>query len=103
MADREKETDVEPESFKLTISDRENEESLGTVEFNLPHARFQMAKWVLISLFGLLCFLIAYRIFPDGNPSEDMRKVFDKAFDSIVPIASLILGYYFGSSNGNKD
>ncbi|WP_157060499.1 hypothetical protein [Pantoea sp. A4] len=67
--------------------------------FHLPHARFQMARWVLICLFGLICFLIAYRIFPDGSASEDVKTVFNKVFDSVVPIASLILGYYFGSSS----
>lgn len=81
-----------------------NDVDIRTIEdllpsFDLPHARFQMARWVLICLFGLLCFLIAYRIFPDGNATDNVKEVFDKVFDSIVPIASLILGYYFGSSN----
>ncbi|WP_455865398.1 hypothetical protein [Pantoea agglomerans] len=67
--------------------------------FNLPHARFQMAKWVLISLFGFICFLVAFRIFPNGSASVDVIAVVDKCIDIIVPIASLILGYYFGSSN----
>lgn len=71
-------------------------------DFDLPHARFQMAKWVLISLFGFICFLIAFRIFPDGSASDDVKAVVDKCIDIIVPIASLILGYYFGSSN-NQD
>ncbi|WP_336292031.1 hypothetical protein [Cronobacter dublinensis] len=68
-------------------------------DFDLPHARFQMAKWVLISLFAFICFLIAFRIFPDGQPTDDVKAVVDKCIDIIVPIASLILGYYFGSSN----
>ena len=86
--------------FETELESVDPTKSLG---FDLPLARFQMARWVLICLFGLICFLIIYRIAPDGNASEDVKSVFDKVFDSVVPIASLILGYYFGSSNKSND
>ncbi|HCI5685033.1 TPA: hypothetical protein NPO65_003284 [Klebsiella variicola subsp. variicola] len=89
------------EPFTVNLADEEQE--VGDIQFNLPLARFQMAKWVLICLFGLIVFLIFWRIAPDAQPKQDIIEVFNKVFDSVIPIGSLILGYYFGSSNKTNE
>jgi len=78
------------------------ESKLGTADFNIAKERFILARDILLYLFCLVVFIIIIRILPENSRNEDVKEVFNAIFQSIVPIASLIIGYYFGSK-GDKE
>jgi hypothetical protein len=78
------------------------ENKLGTADFNIAKERFILARDILLYLFCLVVFIIIIRVLPENSQNEDIKEVFNAIFQSIVPIASLIIGYYFGSK-GDKE
>lgn len=78
------------------------ENQLGDADFDIAKERFALAKDILLYLFCLLIFLILIRILPENIKNNEIKELFNTIFQSIVPIASLIIGYYFGSK-GNKE
>lgn len=78
------------------------ENQLGDAEFDIAKERFALAKDILLYLFCLLIFLILIRILPENIKNNEIKELFNTIFQSIVPIASLIIGYYFGSK-GHKE
>lgn len=86
------------ETFNIqTIGDE-----LGDLEFNIEKERFALAKWILLYLFLFIVSLTIYRLFSEGSDKTITKEIFDTVFHSVVPITSLIIGYYFGSKD-NKE
>ena len=75
---------------------------LGSAEFDIAKERFILARGILLFLFSLVVFIIILRVLPENTNNESVKEVFSTIFQSIVPIASLIIGYYFGSK-GDKE
>lgn len=92
----------QPDIALETIDIGNVENQLGDADFDIAKERFALAKDILLYLFCLLIFLIIVRIFPDNIKNEEIKELFNTIFQSIVPIASLIIGYYFGSK-GSKE
>ncbi|WP_105937068.1 hypothetical protein [Salmonella enterica] len=97
------ENNREPPSIALETIDIGNvENQLGDADFDIAKERFALAKDILLYLFCLLVFLIIVRILPENINNNEIKELFNTIFQSIVPIASLIIGYYFGSK-GTKE
>lgn len=95
--------DKEQSNIALETIDIGNvENQLGDADFDIAKERFALAKDILLYLFCLLVFLIIVRIFPENIKNDEIKELFNTIFQSIVPIASLIIGYYFGSK-GSKE
>jgi hypothetical protein len=93
--------DASRQSIEL-ISISSVEQGLGSAEFDIDKERFNLAKYILIHLFWLLVVMVAIRLLPDNLLNAEFKDIFNTIFQSIVPIASLIIGYYFGSK-GSKE
>jgi len=76
--------------------------NLGNANFDIAKERFILARDILLYLFCLIIFIILLRVIPENNNSDSVKEVFSTIFQSVVPIASLIIGYYFGSK-GDKE
>ncbi len=98
MSNSKEQSDIALET--IDIGNVENQ--LGDADFDIAKERFALAKDILLYLFCLLVFLIIVRIFPDNIKNDEIKELFNTIFQSIVPIASLIIGYYFGSK-GSKE
>jgi hypothetical protein len=72
---------------------------IGAIEFNLSKERFALAKLILSSLFWITIFIIILRITPENINNNNSKELFNTIFQSIVPMASLVIGYYFGSKD----
>lgn len=93
---------VAPEQKIELISISSVEQGLGKADFDIDKERFNLAKYILIHLFWLLVAMVALRLLPENILNKEFKDVFNTIFQSIVPIASLIIGYYFGSK-GSKE
>lgn len=93
---------VAPEQNIELISISSVEQSLGKADFDIDKERFNLAKYILIHLFWLLVAMVVLRLLPENILNKEFKDVFNTIFQSIVPIASLIIGYYFGSK-GSKE
>ncbi|MGB3252267.1 hypothetical protein [Buttiauxella gaviniae] len=72
---------------------------IGSIEFDLSKERFALAKLILTSLFWLTIFIVILRILPENIENDNVKELFNTIFQSIVPISSLVIGYYFGSKD----
>ena len=81
----------------VNLFDVENQ--LGQADFDIAKERFTLARDILLCLFLLILFLSIIRMLPTNNDNKEVKEVFDTVFQSAVPIASLIIGYYFGSKD----
>lgn len=77
-------------------------DNLGNADFDIAKERFILARDILLYLFCLVIFIIILRVLPENTYNESVKEVFSTIFQSVVPIASLIIGYYFGSK-GDKE
>ncbi len=77
-------------------------DNLGNADFDIAKERFILARDILLYLFCLVIFIIILRVLPENTNNESVKEVFSTIFQSVVPIASLIIGYYFGSK-GDKE
>lgn len=77
-------------------------DNLGNADFDIAKERFILARDILLYLFCLVIFIIILRVLPENTNNDSVREVFSTIFQSVVPIASLIIGYYFGSK-GDKE
>lgn len=71
---------------------------VGDASFDLDKERLALAKYILLALllFNVLVFLV--NIMPDCLFSDRLKDLSGSIFQSSVPIASLVIGYYFGKS-----
>lgn len=76
------------------------EDSLGTADFDIDKERFNLARDILVHLFWFIVAMVIVIAMPGMASNADFKDVFNTIFQSIVPIASLIIGYYFGSKGG---
>ncbi|MDI3205409.1 hypothetical protein [Pseudomonas shahriarae] len=72
-----------------------NVEGMGQPNFNMPEAKIGLAKLVLFFLFVLVAIAISTIYIPDEMLSDRDIKLIDNVYQSIVPIASMVIGYYF--------
>lgn len=77
------------------------ENKLGSAEFDINKEKFELARGILLCLFILTIFIISIRISPENIDDGNIKELFTTIFQSIVPMSSLIIGYYFGS-NGKE-
>lgn len=68
---------------------------VGEPDFNMPRAKIELAKVVLGALFFLVVLLYACSFIPDCFITERAKKLSENIYQSVVPIVSMILGYYF--------
>jgi branched-subunit amino acid transport protein len=68
---------------------------VGEPDFNMPKAKIELAKYVLAALFFLVVLLFACSFIPDCFVTERAKKLSENIYQSLVPIVSMILGYYF--------
>lgn len=68
---------------------------LGEPSWNMPKAKIELAKWVLAALFILILLVFGLSFIPDCYVSERAKKLSENIYQSVVPIVSMILGYYF--------
>jgi len=78
------------------------EDVLGDAEFDITKEKFSLAKNILFYLFLLTLGIILTRIIFGSRSGDDIKDTFSTVFQSIVPMSSLVIGYYFGSK-GNKE
>lgn len=71
--------------------------TLGNAEFDIAKERFLLAKNILLFLFVLTVIIILARLFFGERTSDELKDIFSTVFQSVVPISSLVIGYYFGS------
>lgn len=69
----------------------------GRWEKSMPAARLLLASYTLAGIFVLVGIALLAAIFGWG-PEGAAASVLDLAFKSLVPIASLVLGFCFGRS-----
>lgn len=79
------------------IEIRNYENNLGSAEFDIDRERFALARGILLCLFMLTIFIISIRIAPENIKNDNVKELFNTIFQSVVPMSSLIIGYYFGS------
>lgn len=83
---------------KLEIIELSKYESkLGSAEFDIDKEKFALARGILLCLFILTILIVAIRIAPENIENDNVKEIFNTIFQSIVPMSSLIIGYYFGS------
>lgn len=72
-----------------------NLEDMGDPSFNMPEAKIALAKKILIALFILVLLTYLPNFIPDEWINPRAVKFSETIYDGIVPIASMIIGYYF--------
>ncbi len=77
------------EEFSLDSQD------VGQSEFNMPEAKLGLAKCILLALAMFVGAIFLSAFITDGTLSSRGEKIIDNIFQSIVPIASMVIGYYF--------
>lgn len=78
------------------------ETNLGNAEFNIVKEKFSLAKNILLFLFLLTLTMIIIRVLPGNKDSDEIKELFNTVFQSIVPMSSLVIGYYFGSKESKE-
>jgi len=78
------------------------EDNLGNADFNIAKEKFSLAKNILLFLFWLTIFIIIIRVTPENKDSNGIKELFNTVFQSIVPMSSLVIGYYFGSRESKE-
>ncbi|MCO8160996.1 hypothetical protein NJC38_02370 [Pseudomonas sp. 21LCFQ010] len=68
---------------------------VGEPSFNMPQAKLELARAVLGGLFFLIILIFACSFIPDCFVTERAKKLSENIYQSLVPIVSMILGYYF--------
>jgi len=88
----------------INISDVEKK--LGKLTFNMDKEKIHLAKWILLFLFILIIISMLIKVFiydfgyatEVNNLKMSSSNIFNTIFHSVVPMSSMIIGYYFGSS-----
>ena len=78
------------------------EDKLGTADFNMAKEKFSLAKNILLFLFALTIVIIMIRVEPGNKGSDEIKELYNTVFQSIVPMSSLVIGYYFGSKEDKE-
>jgi hypothetical protein len=68
---------------------------VGEPSFNMPEAKIALAKIILGALFVLVLVTYAVSFIPDKFVTERSAKFAEGLYQGIVPIVSMIIGYYF--------
>jgi len=98
MSDGKEKSDIDIEHIDIESF----EYALGDADFDMAKEKFSLAKNILLCLFLLTIIMIVIRSFFGSRTGEDVKDIFSTVFQSIVPMSSLVIGYYFGSK-GNKE
>ena len=77
------------EEFSLETQD------VGVSEFNMSEAKIELAKMVLLSLAMFVGVVFLSALIPEGVLTQRGEKIIDNILQSIVPIVSMVIGYYF--------
>jgi hypothetical protein len=85
MADRNLDEDIE---LKL-------DGIVGEPSFNMPEAKIALAKIVLGALFSLVLITYAVSFIPNEYVTERSTKFAESLYQGLVPIVSMVIGYYF--------
>lgn len=80
---------MKTEDIRLDVED------IGQPTFNMPEAKIGLAKAVLFFLFILVAASFFTAFIPEEYISPQGKKLIDSIYQSIVPIASMVIGYYF--------
>lgn len=73
---------------------------VGTPEVNMHEAKLDLAKNILLCLFLTTIVFGLITVQPENILKKEYRDLFDSLMKSIIPMSSLIIGYYFGSNKG---
>lgn len=98
MSDDRKPDDIDIEYINIESI----EDVLGDADFDIAKEKFSLAKNILLCLFSLTIIIIVIRSFFGSQTGDDIKDIFSTVFQSIVPMSSLVIGYYFGSK-GSKE
>jgi len=86
--------------LKLEISDIKNinikDVDVGSPSFDMDKERLNLARHILLAILLLNVLVYAVNIFPDCIVTDRLKDLSGNIFQSSVPIASLVIGYYFG-------
>ncbi|MFJ5356495.1 hypothetical protein [Pectobacterium sp. CHL-2024] len=77
------------------------EDGVFDIEFNLTKEKLSLAKWILLCLFCLTIMIIFIKVNAGAAKVDSVKDMFTVVFQSIVPMSSLVIGYYFGSKDDN--
>ncbi|MGC3932834.1 hypothetical protein [Pseudomonas atacamensis] len=69
--------------------------AMGEPSFNMPEAKLGLAKSVLLFLFFLVVFAFVTSLIPDQYVTTRFVKFSDNIYQGIVPVVSMVIGYYF--------
>lgn len=75
---------------------------LGDADFDIAKEKFSLAKNILLCLFSLTIIIIVIRAWLGAKTGDDIKDIFSTVFQSIVPMSSLVIGYYFGSKESKE-
>jgi hypothetical protein len=68
---------------------------VGEPTFNMPEAKIALAKLVLGALFFLVLLTYVVSFIPDEYVTDRSSKFAENIYQGIVPIVSMVIGYYF--------
>jgi len=69
--------------------------AMGEPSFNMPEAKLGLAKAVLLFLFLLVAFAYITSFVPDEYVTARSIKFAENIYQGIVPVVSMVIGYYF--------
>ncbi len=75
------------------------EQNLGNEKELTPTAKLTFAKWVLFFIFVLAVLSGIARIWAEKEAGKD---IFDAATTLLLPVVTLVLGFYFGRNDNNN-
>lgn len=82
---------MKPDEEKFSLDDQD----VGVSEFNMPEAKINLARWILASFFILILLAFITTLLPETLINARSGKFVESIFQSIVPMASMVIGYYF--------
>lgn len=87
------------EAINLDLDEGINLDLGGTVvgepTFNMPEAKIGLAKRILLAIFYLILMTYVVSFLPDDYVTQRSIKFAEGIYQSVVPIAAMVIGYYF--------
>ena len=72
-----------------------DDQDVGVSSFNMTEAKITLAKRILASFFILIFIAFTTTLMPADWVNPQSSKFVESIFQSIVPMASMVIGYYF--------
>lgn len=82
---------MEQDKEKFSLDDQD----VGVSSFNMTEAKITLAKRILASFFVLVLIAFITTLLPECWVNPHSSKFVESIFQSIVPMASMVIGYYF--------